>query len=156
MSLGLWIRIWRHSDLLQLKLDRAKERESAIKKGLMADPNQPTSLNQAITPVGTCTSMCPDFERVERIVQKMVDKSEKVPTSRLAINVPQAYGYYLSFFTQRQIRYNIWKRRCSSGSEDRLPVMTNSFRPTFEHPTHSFRPRITLFDMSLEALSLSA
>lgn len=45
----------------------------------MADPNQPTSLNQAITPVGTCTSMCPEFERVERIVQKMVDKSEKVP-----------------------------------------------------------------------------
>ena len=44
----------------------------------MADPNQPTSLNQAITPVGTCTSMCPEFERVERIVQKMVDKSEKV------------------------------------------------------------------------------
>ncbi|BCR85900.1 putative leucine permease transcriptional regulator (SAC3) [Aspergillus chevalieri] len=61
----------------QLKLDRAKERELAIKRGLMADPNQPTSLNQAITPVGTCTSMCPDFERVERIVQKMVDKSEK-------------------------------------------------------------------------------
>lgn len=47
----------------------------------MADPNQPTSLNQAITPVGTCTSMCPDFERVERIVQKMVDKSEKVNTA---------------------------------------------------------------------------
>lgn len=44
----------------------------------MADPNQPTSLNNAITPVGTCASMCPEFERVERIVQKMVDKSEKV------------------------------------------------------------------------------
>ncbi|CAG7949707.1 unnamed protein product [Penicillium nalgiovense] len=43
----------------------------------MADPNQPTSLNQAITPVGTCTGMCPDFERVERIVQKAVDKCEK-------------------------------------------------------------------------------
>ncbi|KAE8381393.1 SAC3/GANP/Nin1/mts3/eIF-3 p25 family-domain-containing protein [Aspergillus bertholletiae] len=62
----------------QLKLDRAKEREKAIKEGQMADPNQPTSLNQAITPVGTCTSMCPEFERVERIVQKMVDKSEKL------------------------------------------------------------------------------
>jgi hypothetical protein len=62
----------------QLKIDRAKEREQAIKAGQMADPNQPTSLNKAITPVGTCTSMCPDFERVERIVQKMVDKSEKV------------------------------------------------------------------------------
>ena len=52
----------------------------------MADPNQPTSLNQAITPVGTCTSMCPEFERVERIVQKMVDKSEKVVVSiRIAV-----------------------------------------------------------------------
>ncbi|KAJ6072233.1 hypothetical protein N7467_010318 [Penicillium canescens] len=61
----------------QLKLDRAKERQRAIKDGQMADPNQPTSLKQAITPVGTCTSMCPEFERVERIVQKMMDKCEK-------------------------------------------------------------------------------
>lgn len=66
------------SPALQLKIDRTKERERAIREGLMADPNQPTYLNQAITPVGTCTSMCPEFERVERIVQKMVDKSEKV------------------------------------------------------------------------------
>lgn len=65
---------------LQLKIDRKKERETAIKEGLMADPNQPTYLNQAITPVGTCTSMCPEFERFERIVQKMVDKTEKVLT----------------------------------------------------------------------------
>ncbi|KAL3463972.1 SAC3/GANP/Nin1/mts3/eIF-3 p25 family-domain-containing protein [Aspergillus heterothallicus] len=61
----------------QLKVLRAKQREQAIKDGQMADPNQPMSLNKAITPVGTCTSMCPEFERVERIVQKMVDKSEK-------------------------------------------------------------------------------
>ncbi|RAK74262.1 putative leucine permease transcriptional regulator (SAC3) [Aspergillus fijiensis CBS 313.89] len=61
----------------QLKLYRTKQREKAIREGQMADPNQPTSLQQAITPVGTCTSMCPEFERVERIVQKMVDKSEK-------------------------------------------------------------------------------
>ncbi|KAL2813279.1 SAC3/GANP/Nin1/mts3/eIF-3 p25 family-domain-containing protein [Aspergillus granulosus] len=61
----------------QLKIHRAKQREQAIKDGQMADPNQPMSLNKAITPVGTCTSMCPEFERVERIVQKMVDKSEK-------------------------------------------------------------------------------
>ncbi|KAH8433141.1 putative leucine permease transcriptional regulator (SAC3) [Aspergillus melleus] len=61
----------------QLKADRAQERKNAIESGQMADPSQPTSLTQAITPVGTCTSMCPEFERVERIVQKMVDKSEK-------------------------------------------------------------------------------
>ncbi|ODH13141.1 hypothetical protein ACO22_07558 [Paracoccidioides brasiliensis] len=61
----------------QLKLDRAKQRTQAIRSGQMADPNQPVSLNSAITPTGTCTEMCPEFERVERIVQKMVDKSEK-------------------------------------------------------------------------------
>ncbi|KAJ5735687.1 80 kD MCM3-associated protein [Penicillium malachiteum] len=61
----------------QLKLDRAKQRLLAIRDGQMADPQKPTSLNNAITPVGTCDTMCPDFERVERIVQKMVDKSEK-------------------------------------------------------------------------------
>lgn len=47
----------------------------------MTDPSQRTSLKQAITPVGTCTAMCPEFERVERIVQKMVDRSEKVCTA---------------------------------------------------------------------------
>ncbi|KAG0155990.1 hypothetical protein PDIDSM_3166 [Penicillium digitatum] len=61
----------------KLKIDQVRQRERAIKDGQMADPNQPTSLKQAITPVGTCTSMCPDFERVERIVQKAVDKCEK-------------------------------------------------------------------------------
>ncbi|OAX80563.1 hypothetical protein ACJ72_05102 [Emergomyces africanus] len=61
----------------QLKLDRASQRTEAIKTGQMADPNQPMSLISAITPTGTCTEMCPEFERVERIVQKMVDKSEK-------------------------------------------------------------------------------
>jgi hypothetical protein len=61
----------------QLKLDRAKQRQRAIRDGQMADPNQPTSLKKAIRPVGTCASMCPEFERVERIVQKMVDRSEK-------------------------------------------------------------------------------
>ncbi|KAJ5397641.1 hypothetical protein N7509_005754 [Penicillium cosmopolitanum] len=67
-----------HQRYDQLKLDRAKERQQAIKDGHMADPDQPTSLNQAITPVGTCEGMCPEFESIERIVQKMVDKCEKV------------------------------------------------------------------------------
>lgn len=66
-----------HERYEKLKLDRARQRTLAIKEGQMTDPTQPTSLNQAITPVGTCMSMCPEFERVERIVQKMVDKSEK-------------------------------------------------------------------------------
>lgn len=44
----------------------------------MTDPNERTLLSQAVTPVGACTEMCPEFERVERIVQKTVDKAEKV------------------------------------------------------------------------------
>jgi nuclear mRNA export protein SAC3 len=44
----------------------------------LADPEKKTSLDKAITPVGTCTDMCPEFERVERIVQNMVEKPEKV------------------------------------------------------------------------------
>lgn len=62
----------------QLKKNREKERRDAIKNGFLADPDRPTSLANAITPVGTCQDMCPEFERVERIVQLMVDGSEKV------------------------------------------------------------------------------
>ena len=46
--------------------------------GFLADPEKPTSLANAITPVGICQEMCPEFERVERIVQLMVDANEKV------------------------------------------------------------------------------
>jgi nuclear mRNA export protein SAC3 len=46
--------------------------------GFLADPEKKTTLDKAITPVGTCTVMCPPFERVERIVQMMVDRCEKV------------------------------------------------------------------------------
>ena len=62
----------------QLKQSREQERKDAINNGFLADPDKPTSLAHAITPVGTCQDMCPEFERVERIVQLMVDGSEKV------------------------------------------------------------------------------
>ncbi|KAG8532156.1 uncharacterized protein KY384_003796 [Bacidia gigantensis] len=71
----------RMNDLYQtLKEDREKERKNAIRNGFLADPDKPTSLANAITPVGTCQDMCPEFERVERIVQLMVDGSEKEAT----------------------------------------------------------------------------
>ena len=63
---------------LQLKKNREKERKDAIRTGFLANPDKPTSLANAITPVGTCPDMCPEFERVERIVQQMVDGCEKV------------------------------------------------------------------------------
>ncbi|KAL8794910.1 MAG: hypothetical protein Q9195_002622 [Heterodermia aff. obscurata] len=61
----------------KLKRSRDQERKDAIKNGFLADPDKPTSLANAITPVGTCQDMCPHFERVERIVQLMVDTNEK-------------------------------------------------------------------------------
>ena len=62
----------------QLKTQRERERKDAIRNGVLADPDKPTSLAHAITPVGTCQDMCPEYERVERIVQLMVDGCEKV------------------------------------------------------------------------------
>ncbi|ETN40304.1 uncharacterized protein HMPREF1541_04580 [Cyphellophora europaea CBS 101466] len=62
-----------------LKNLREEERREAIRAGFLADPDKKTTLDKAITPVGTCTEMCPPYERVERIVQMMVDRCERVP-----------------------------------------------------------------------------
>ncbi|KAJ9485033.1 hypothetical protein VN97_g8326 [Penicillium thymicola] len=93
----------------KLKIDQVRQRERAIKDGQMADPNQPTSLNQAITPVGTCTGMCPDFERVERIVQKAVDKCEKYynPTTN-----------QLEIMETKMVKRF---RRAAAGNDEQLP-----------------------------------
>ncbi|KAK1032136.1 actin cytoskeleton and mitosis protein, partial [Friedmanniomyces endolithicus] len=48
---------------------RARERAGAILQGLIADPDKPRSLAEAITPVGTCQDMCAEFERVQRAAQ---------------------------------------------------------------------------------------
>ncbi|KAK2770238.1 hypothetical protein FQN53_005658 [Emmonsiellopsis sp. PD_33] len=93
----------------QLKLDRAKQRAEAIKAGQMADPNQPTSLNRAITPTGTCTDMCPEFERVERVVQKMVDKSEKFTDPETGVSQTMEAKMLKRF------------RRSAAGYDEQLP-----------------------------------
>lgn len=46
--------------------------------GFLADPDNPRTLAEAITPVGTCEDMCAEFERVERIIQNDVWKQEVV------------------------------------------------------------------------------
>lgn len=53
----------------KLKKERDRERADAIKRGLLADPEKPTTLANAIVPVGTCKDMCPELERVQRVVQ---------------------------------------------------------------------------------------
>lgn len=44
----------------------------------MSDPDKPMRLSEAITPVGTCQSMCAEYERVQRAVQRDVWDEEKV------------------------------------------------------------------------------
>lgn len=59
---------------------REQERLDAIQQGLIADPDKPRSLSEAITPIGTCQEMCAEFERVQRVVQKDVWDEETVGT----------------------------------------------------------------------------
>ena len=63
---------------MQAKATREKERASAIKDGLIPDPNRRRRLEDASNLVGTCSDMCPEFERVEREFQHAVDKWELV------------------------------------------------------------------------------
>jgi hypothetical protein len=62
----------------QLREHRNKERDWAIKNGFMADPDVPRALADAITLVGTCQDMCPEFERATRIGRKDVWTMENV------------------------------------------------------------------------------
>ncbi|KAF2484556.1 SAC3/GANP/Nin1/mts3/eIF-3 p25 family-domain-containing protein, partial [Neohortaea acidophila] len=59
---------------------RERERTEAIRHGVIADPDKPRSLSEAITPVGTCQDMCAEYERVQRVVQKDVWEEETDPT----------------------------------------------------------------------------
>ncbi|KAL8865152.1 MAG: hypothetical protein Q9174_007045 [Haloplaca sp. 1 TL-2023] len=89
---------------------RTQERKDAIRNGLLADPEKPTTLANAITIVGTCQDMCADYERVQRIVQFMVDDCEKTQhTIKHDARVP---------FEERMVkRY----RRPAAGYEEQLP-----------------------------------
>ncbi|KAL8700942.1 MAG: hypothetical protein Q9201_005180 [Fulgogasparrea decipioides] len=89
---------------------RTQERKDAIRDGLLADPDKPTTLANAITIIGTCNDMCTEFERAQRIVQFMVDDCEKVPhATKKDVKVPAE---------DRMVkRY----RRPAAGYEEQLP-----------------------------------
>ncbi|KAL8772634.1 MAG: hypothetical protein Q9209_002295 [Squamulea sp. 1 TL-2023] len=88
---------------------RKQERKDAIQDGLLADPDKPTTLANAITIIGTCQDMCAEYERVQRVVQFMVDDCEKVQHSEESIRVPSE---------DRMVkRY----RRPAAGYEEQLP-----------------------------------
>ncbi|KAJ9102466.1 hypothetical protein QFC21_002866 [Naganishia friedmannii] len=61
----------------ELEQSRMQERKLAIAQGLIADPDKPTSLEDAIEFVGQCTEMCPLFEREEREYKKNVHPLEQ-------------------------------------------------------------------------------
>ncbi|KAL5500924.1 SAC3 [Sanghuangporus vaninii] len=55
---------------------REEERVRAIREGKMDDPTKPKRLEEAITMVGTCQDMCPEFERYRRERENNLDKWE--------------------------------------------------------------------------------
>ena len=57
---------------------REEERARAIREGKMDDPTKPKRLEDAITIVGTCPDMCPEFERYRRERENNLDRWECV------------------------------------------------------------------------------
>ncbi|KAG0298982.1 hypothetical protein BGZ98_010386 [Dissophora globulifera] len=68
-----------HQITIQLKDKRVHERDDAIRRGDIPDPKKPVRLEDAISFIGTCRDMCPEFERHEREYQQNVEKFEKIP-----------------------------------------------------------------------------
>lgn len=92
-----------------LKIKREQERAKAIRDGILADPEKKTTLDQAITPVGTCTEMCPEYERIQRIVQNAVDRTEKVHNETIGRDMPAEEKMVKRF------------RRSAAGDDEQLP-----------------------------------
>jgi hypothetical protein len=67
-----------HEVWLKYKDYRVKERAYAISTKQISDPNKRTKLSEAIAFVGTCETMCPYYEMVDRIHGLNVDKCERV------------------------------------------------------------------------------
>ncbi|KAH7321657.1 SAC3/GANP/Nin1/mts3/eIF-3 p25 family-domain-containing protein [Rhexocercosporidium sp. MPI-PUGE-AT-0058] len=63
--------------LQNYKAYQDKVRNSLMKAGLIDDPDKPKNLKDAIDFKGTCEEMCPEFEKIERLVESRVDVSEK-------------------------------------------------------------------------------
>ncbi|KAK7046765.1 nuclear export factor [Favolaschia claudopus] len=62
----------------ELVKQREIERKTAIAEGKMDDPNVPKRLEDAISIVGTCTDMCPRFERYRRERENNLYDWEKI------------------------------------------------------------------------------
>ncbi|KAI8082274.1 SAC3/GANP/Nin1/mts3/eIF-3 p25 family-domain-containing protein [Thamnidium elegans] len=61
----------------EFKKRRLIERKQAIRDGLIPNPDEQTSLEDAIDFRGSCTLKCPEFEMLERDMQNDLDDLEK-------------------------------------------------------------------------------
>lgn len=59
------------------KTYRGKVRAALIRAGLLDDPDKPKKLSEAIDFKGTCEDMCPEFEKITRIMEHDVQGPEK-------------------------------------------------------------------------------
>lgn len=66
-----------YTDSSQLREDRPRQREQLIKERRM-NPDGPMLLSQAVKLVGICMEMCPEYERVRRIVEEDLKLPEYV------------------------------------------------------------------------------
>ena len=78
--------------LAKLKTLHAQKRETYMAEGVLPDPARPDHLQNATKLVGTCMDMCPEYERLEREVQKELDRFEMAPGTttadpRLAVKI---------------------------------------------------------------------
>lgn len=68
-----------HNRFLEMKSERGALRDRYIAQGILPDPNKPQQLSDATKLKGTCTDMCPEFERHEREFQGEGDELEVFP-----------------------------------------------------------------------------
>ncbi len=61
-----------------LRMEREAKRQRLIESGVMANPEKAQGLDDARKFQGTCREMCPEFERVEREMDKELDPLERI------------------------------------------------------------------------------
>lgn len=91
---------WILVSFLQLKPHRDAERVRAVNLGLIPDPLKPRRLDEALPFFGTCTQMCPEFERHEREYQNNTDRWERVSSARSDTFNHSASDHIWSFDSQ--------------------------------------------------------
>ncbi|KAF2092636.1 hypothetical protein NA57DRAFT_23593, partial [Rhizodiscina lignyota] len=89
------------------------EYKDAMRRGIVADPDHPRALKDAVKPVGICEDMCPELERVGRIVQRDVWAAEAVRQARTG----RGYNKIVADEGRMVKKF----RRSAAGSEEQLP-----------------------------------